>query len=194
MNHTKQYKNQGLIKLLNTINSQFSIAKDQGLNLYTITFRFNGLRSFKSLGEGERQAEERVLFWFHGVLKRLFARPWSEGVFSYIFFDIGGEGISGAHAHGLIAISDEGYREKYRGMKFDQCFNGENYSRWILPTDSRGNKDLLKGYWVKGWDGETGLLKYSAKSYEWGGSFYGGNPLYVTGDICRTRMERACNS
>lgn len=177
------------LPLLNTIYQQFGEAQSKGMNLYTLVFKFNYLKDFRAYGEGERLAEQRVLFWFDGVLKRLYARPWDEELFSYIFFDIGGEGISGAHAHGLIAISDRGYRQKYAGLAFDECFKGDNYSRWIIPTDSRGNGDLLKGYWVKEWDGEGALVKYSAKSYEWGGSFYTGTPVYVTGELCKIGVE-----
>jgi hypothetical protein len=173
------------LTMLNRVFREFNEAKDSGLNLYAMTFKFNYLKDFKAGGSGELQAEERILHWTKGVLQRLYARPWKEHVFGYVFFDVGDS--HGAHAHGLIAISDEGYRKKYAGKMFDECFKGEEYARWIKPTSPQGEKDLLKSYWIGKWDGEGGLLKYSGKSYELGGSFYSSNPVYFNGRLCIPR-------
>jgi hypothetical protein len=115
------------------------------------------------------------------MFKRLFYKPLEDNVTGLAFMDYNSD-EGGAHAHLLMRVNEERFKRKYNGDKFTS-FVRNNKNKWIIPTNSRGKKDLLKEYWVGVWDGSSAMVGYSSKKYRSDGLFSGSSPLYFNGLI-----------
>lgn len=179
MSNAEQH-NKELQKLLNKSYLQIT-DNTPDCRLYAMTIRLNYTRDFRSGGTGETAVEARLSLLLYSMIKRLFYKPLLDNIAGLAFMDYSSE-QGGAHAHVLLSVNESRFHNKYAGKSFKE-FCRETQSKWVLATDSRGTKDLLKGYWVGEWDGDSRLVEYSSKKYKAEGLFSGSSPMYFNGLI-----------
>jgi hypothetical protein len=177
LNNAEQH-NKELQKLLNKLYLQIT-NNTPDCRLYTMTVKFNYARDFRSGGAGEAAIEARLSLLLYSMIKRLFYKPLLDNTAGLAFMDYSSD-QGGSHVHVVLSVNESRFNKKYAGKSFKE-FAKETQSKWILATDSRGNKDLLKGYWVGEWDGNSKLIEYSSKKYKSESLFSGSSPVYFNG-------------